>query len=397
MEIFETVGGMVDSAKEKVKAIPGKVTKEVKDFFGLTEAKDGSPVAITTPAPGLINKRYNAMMSGQKFGQQPAGVPTSYEWPEGLTNPDSNQSGPMMVITAFKYKRNKSNNPARIETAAGLLSTDPTKYDIPFVIHLPLPGNLRTAIQNNFESYENIFNAVGALGTDTISNLGTDAANLINELKGINASDAGAGMFTPAAAAAPAAINALMNGAGWRGAAAAGAKGALKQASIESGLSLNPLTESTYISPAVATHSFDYTLIPKNHDETRSILKMIRALRIYSTGESLSATTPLILKYPVMFNISFIMPDGQYILGPSTIPDCFLESIEVVYNPTGPSSRLTPYNTPTSYRLSMTFKNAKAMMARDIDILDPISFLTEYGGTTPEEAQTVGGFYTKIL
>ena len=153
----------------------------------------------------------------------------------------------------------------------------------------------------------------------------------------------------------------------------AGASNSLKQASLQSGTALNPMAEMKYIAPDIMTHQFDYTLIPTNEQEGKVIRAIIKTLREFSTGGTYATGSDLVLKYPALFNISFLANDGTFIKGLMRIPDCYLANFSVVYNPIG-QGRLMKDNTPTSYRISMTFKLTKALTRNDLKLYDPYNY-----------------------
>lgn len=381
MEIFDTIGEMYDAGKEKV-------TGAVDSLFGEPPAETITPPAQRTIglmlAKGQDWDQYNDPNNSESQGNFPV-----LEYPLGISNPNSNQNGPAMVITAFEYTRGTVGRPQTFRPDSSLGGAYGDIYtSIKFIVRLPLPGNLRQGVSGMYKDHESLW---GAVGTADFSQLGGDiqkvAEMLSNPTEMFNMDDimGVAGPFARNAAGA------FIGGRGVTGSIGAGINGALKQASLQTGLSLNPMIETAYVAPDVMSHQFDVTMIPTNPDEGKQVRQIIEILQQFSTGDSVASTSNVVLKYPYLFNIDFVSSEGELIKGPMMIPDCFLTSVDVVYNPIG-HGRLMTDNTPFSYRMSLSFRNTKALTRSDMRILSSNKFASSsavFDDTEPMTTQTL--------
>lgn len=319
----------------------------------------------------------NDMLSRSKDERGSSYITFSY--PLGIDSTYSANSAPYMSLDIFEYRREsyaqtrKTGYRDRTGKRTYAFSTD-----VITAIHLPLPGNLGYNVSNSFTEFQSIFNAIsdanwGALSEDVKNGIAAATGVPLEELMELDAGSLSAAVST----AAPLLKNMLLGG-GIR----AGAANSLKQASLQSGTALNPMAEMKYIAPDIMTHQFDYTLIPTNEEEGKVIRGIIKTLREFSTGGTYTTGSDLVLKYPALFNISFLANDGSFIKGLMRIPDCYLANFSVVYNPIG-QGRLMKDNTPTSYRISMTFKLTKALTRNDLKLYDPYDYESEGGLMIP--------------
>lgn len=292
------------------------------------------------------------------------------EYPIGIADPASKNSAPYMKIDVFKYKR-----VATTLSANRKMSNDPEnrKYGVDtsilFSVCLPLPGNLSHNVSNSFTDYQKLLNAVNNLVTGDIpADVEAAIKSAIGYVGDLRAMDTGTLIGEIADVGSKSLISLIM-GQGLKG----GAMSALNQASLESGKTLNPMSEMKYTAPDLMSHQFDLTMIPTNIEEGSYIRKIIAGLRLASTGDTTLTSSDIVLEYPCIFNISFLTPPGTFIKGLPRIPDCYLTNFNVTYNPIGQVGRLMSDDSPTSYRMSMAFKNTKALTRSDLNLYDPWS------------------------
>jgi hypothetical protein len=141
-----------------------------------------------------------------------------------------------------------------------------------------------------------------------------------------------------------------------------------QQAGRSAGLALNPVTEVAYTKPGVRAHAFEFTMIPRNQEETSAIQQIISTLTASSMPTEVDNTFGMILNYPRICEVSFHTPKGWRIPGVIGIPDSFIQNVTFIANPVG-GGRLMSDGTPVSYKLSVSFKELKSMTRDDYTIL----------------------------
>lgn len=370
-----------------------KIKEFVSDLFSDDSETEGGEEAVAYAAPppvtaeqlrlGYLNEAaagearlaeaINASLDGTDFS------PTKYltfSYPNGINFTDDPNSAPYMSLDIFEYRRESY---AQSRKTGFYDETGKRTYafstDVITAIYLPLPGNLGYNVSNSFTEFQSIFNAISDANWDSLS---ADVKNALATATGIPLSELmelDSGSLSAAASTAAPLLKNMLLGGGIR----EGAANSLKQASLQTGTALNPMAEMKYIAPDIMTHQFDYTLIPTNEEEGKIIRAIIKTLREFSTGGTYATGSDLVLKYPALFNISFLANDGTFIKGLMRIPDCYLANFSVVYNPIG-QGRLMKDNTPTSYRISMTFKLTKALTRNDLKLYDPYNY-ESFSGT----------------
>lgn len=393
MKIFDKASNMFSSGADKaqgalsspIPGTPGAGTAEVfvppkdKPLFVLGQENRLADVNDANAAPNLMIK---------------TGLPDdkTYEYPLGLSNVESNQHGPMMIITAFDYKRSTNRKPVtgKFPTAYNRISTKAK-----FAVLLPLPGNLRSSVSSEFSSLSSMINAITQVNGDAniLEGAKADVKDIMSRVKADIADLELSGGALLAAGLEGA--KGILQGKNITQAAGAAAEAAMKQASVGFGLSLNPMTESVYVSPTIGSHQFDFTMVPTSEAEVLEIQNIIRALKFYSTAKSALQTTSLILEYPAMFNIRFVVVDnGAFVpvQGIPTIPDCFLREMDVTFNPIG-HGRLMADASPVSYRMTLSFSNIRAMTRDDLEAIDNTK-TTMAKSYIPEN---IDGFFKRLI
>lgn len=128
---------------------------------------------------------------------------------------------------------------------------------------------------------------------------------------------------------------------------------------------INPNLELLFTGPSLRSFTFTFRLSPRNQDDAKNILKIIR---YFKQGMSVKRdTSSLILRSPHTFAISYISEDTQHRYL-NRFKECALQNCSVNYTPDGNYMTFyTPENSMTSYELTLTFQE-----------LEPV-FDDEYG------------------
>ena len=362
----------------KIKEFVDDLFSDVPETVGGEEADayEAIPFAHREAAVGYLNEAAYAeaakarLMNEELQSNKYPDDYLTFSYPLGINFPNSANSAPYMSLDIFEYRRESY---AQTRNTGYYDRTGKREYafssDVITAIYLPLPGNLGYNVSNSFTEFQSIFNAISdgnwdALSDDVKKGLSATMGIPLNDLMKLDVDS----LKAAASTVAPLLKNMLLGGGIREGAA-----NSLKQASLQTGTALNPMAEMKYIAPDIMTHQFDYTLIPTNEEEGKEIRAIIKTLREFSTGGTYATGSDLVLKYPALFNISFLANDGTFIKGLMRIPDCYLANFSVVYNPIG-QGRLMKDNTPTSYRISMTFKLTKALTRNDLKLYDPYDY-----------------------
>ena len=269
---------------------------------------------------------------------------------------------PHMKIRIFEYKRN------RREVDLGLTGRDRVdekykKIVTPIAtVVLPITSSIVSSFDHGLTDLDGIGNALDGAG----ETLGTNLALLANlkpggKLEYLSELTGSVALPTAANVLAKVGLSKLANSDGVLGTAA-------QQAGRAAGLALNPVTEVGYTRPAVRAHAFEFTMIPKNKDETVTIQQIINLMTYSSLPDEAENTAGMILTYPYICEVTFHAPGGKRVKGVLGIPDSFIQNVTFVTNPVG-GGRLMTDGTPVSYKLSVSFKELKSMTRKDYSIL----------------------------
>lgn len=369
-----------------------------KDALGFDKAdpNGGSVVQNAGQQIGIAAKRFAADSAAPQAGRPSSigllGVPLQY--PIQLLSVGSQDNGPYIEITGFAYYRLDDSNDNRtsptFNTNFGFSIESVNNIEVKYVICLPLPGNLQSGLSSSFSDTPRMMNA--AIDFASRTNKETVSADVQEMIDSVINPTAGASLGTLAAGVGGAIIGANNNG---RSGIIGGAVGAVQaQASLNYGLGLNPMAEATYSGTGMRSHSFDFTMVPRNLAEADSINSIIQTLQDGAIGEAALQSTNLILKYPNLHEVRFMSANGEPIPGILQIPDSFLDSINVVYNPIG-AGRLMDDDRPTSYRVSLNFKESKALTQQDVKALRQQPSFNKYT-TVDLIGDDAGGFFDTI-
>lgn len=410
---------MLIEAKDKLMNAASSAKQSVSDGLNTVFAKQ-TPGSFTTGV-GSHGRKYEELTGGNdpyNKDNTAAGRFPILEYPIGLSDPTSPNAGPMMVITAFKYRRRSEGRLLSTKNTADKAS-DSVKAEIQFIIRLPLPGGISNSVGSNYSDHDGIGNLISQAATGQ-GNFGSDWDSAAARIKEIGSDlitrregETGVGLIARGAGHV---VNAATSGDG-------AMKGGLASIARDNGIAINKNASVTgqYEGPAVMSHAFNFTMLPVSKNESIVIRQIIQLLQEFSTGESQFKSTSLIMDYPSMFNIEFVtnriketpgkskkiggfpLPKIPFIndtdttsreviteriKGVLTVPDCYLENVAAVLNPGLP--RIMSDNSPSTYNLSLSFKNIAALTRGDLRTLNSNSDLsgdTSYSYETLEELE----------
>lgn len=281
---------------------------------------------------------------------------------------------PHLKIKIFEYKRDRRDIALQLTWASGRVLEEHRKIVTPIsTIVLPITQSIVSSFDHMLTDLEGVGNAFADLGNElsAYAALGADFAMYEKAVLGAGAGALGAGAKIIAGK--------LGGGDGLLGTMA-------QQAGRSAGLALNPVTEVAYTKPGVRAHAFEFTMIPRNPEETSVIQQIISTLTSSSMPTEVDNTLGMILNYPHICEVSFHAPKGWRIPGVIGIPDSFIQNVTFIANPVG-GGRLMSDGTPVSYKLSVTFKELKSMTREDYMILldeaSPITILPPSSPTPP--------------
>ena len=336
--------------------------------------------------------------------QEPSGNFPVLEYPIGLSDPTSHNSGPMMVITGFKYTRRHEGRLLSSKYDGDSLADPETgSIKIQFVIRLPLPGGLSTSISNSYSDHDGIGNLLNQADISS-ENANGDMSNAINFAQGLvndvmsnrQGESGGARLGRNVGLAADVAQGAMSGGVS--GGIMAGVNSIGRDIGVA--MNKNALVTAQYGGPDVMTHSFNISMIPTNKNESVMIRQIIQILQEFSTGRSMMNTTSLIVEYPSVFNIEFVtnkiietpgkkpsiggipLPKIPFVndvdttsrhvktervKGVLAIPDCYLTSVNATFNQG--QAKLMSDNAPSTYNLALSFKNTMALTRNNLRAL----------------------------
>lgn len=262
---------------------------------------------------------------------------------------------PHLKIKIFEYKRDRRDRALALTLTPYLMEVD-RKVVIPIsTIVLPITQSIVSSFDHMLTDLEGVGNAFADLGNELSAYATTGAEYAMYESAVMGAS---AGALS---AGAKIVASKLGGGDGLLGTMA-------QQAGRSAGLALNPVTEVAYTKPGVRAHAFEFTMIPRNPEETSAIQQIISTLTASSMPTEVDNTFGMILNYPRICEVSFHAPKGWRIPGVIGIPDSFIQNVTFIANPVG-GGRLMSDGTPVSYKLSVSFKELKSLTREDYMIL----------------------------
>lgn len=275
-----------------------------------------------------------------------------YRYP--LPNSDIDDQSPYMKIEGFKYAYDE-NDTLGNKNASGQRTV---------TIYLPLPNNMPVGLSQTFEDYSNVFGKIVRATDGMDVDLGSFAQSVMNKF------DDGDGRLMSDSAK----VWALSTGAGtlagdgFFNSIGTGLGEAMSYFRVNAGITINPMSQSSYIGTDKREHTFNYKMIPRNKKEAIECKKIIEALQWHSTGERNKFLGGLLINFPSVWNVSFYTAAGKPINGMLQIPDAFLSEVAVIYSPdtAGEGFRYTVDNDAFAYNLSLKFVEAQNLTRDDL-------------------------------
>lgn len=154
-------------------------------------------------------------------------------------------------------------------------------------------------------------------------------------------------------------------------------------ASIGLRVTIAPNTRARFQNVGIRRFTFDFKFIPKSKEEAESVENLIKFFRYHAHPSSIvdgSANIPLTYDYPDMFKIKVLYNKGDNLYGTrqfrpigQQIKLCYLEGINVAYNPTAQVFHSDGHAVETN--LTLNFLEYRTLnrsdIATDINELDP--------------------------
>lgn len=275
-----------------------------------------------------------------------------YRYP--LPNSDVDDQAPYMKIEGFKYAYDE-NDALGNKNASGQRTV---------TVYLPLPNNMPVGISQTFEDYSNVFGKIVRATDGMDVDLGSFAQSIMNKFD-----DADGRLMSDSSKVWALSTGAgTLAGDGFLNSIGTGLGEAMSYFRVNAGVTINPMSQSSYIGTDKREHSFNYKMIPRNQKEAIECKKIIEALQWHSTGERNKFLGGLLINFPSVWNVSFYTADGKPINGMLQIPDAFLTEVAVIYSPdtAGEGFRYTVDNDAFAYSLSLKFVEAQNMTRDDL-------------------------------
>lgn len=275
-----------------------------------------------------------------------------YRYP--LPNSDVDDQAPYMKIEGFKYAYDE-NDALGNKNASGQRTV---------TVYLPLPNNMPVGISQTFEDYSNVFGKIVRATDGMDVDLGSFAQSIMNKFD-----DADGKLMSDSSKVWALSTGAgTLAGDGFLNSIGTGLGEAMSYFRVNAGVTINPMSQSSYIGTDKREHSFNYKMIPRNQKEAIECKKIIEALQWHSTGERNKFLGGLLINFPSVWNVSFYTADGKPINGMLQIPDAFLAEVAVIYSPdtAGEGFRYTVDNDAFAYSLSLKFIEAQNMTRDDL-------------------------------
>jgi hypothetical protein len=147
------------------------------------------------------------------------------------------------------------------------------------------------------------------------------------------------------------------------------------------GLAPNPNPSVAFTGPILRTVNYDWSLYPKNKNESIAIQRMIRALKRSALPKNATDKSAAVLGYPDVCQLNFYPWDkggsGEWGWVDATedragsiikYKKCVMQNVQVSYAAGGAAvSFFEGTNLPTSYELSIEFKEIEYMLSKDWD------------------------------
>lgn len=356
-----------NTRKEVVTTSDGRVQAKHTNNLGMAARSKNASDANNNPS--VVMRRASA-------DNVPMGV---YRYP--LPNSDIDEKVPYMKIEGFKYSYD-TNDALGNKNASGQRTVS---------VYLPLPNNMPVGISQTFEDYSNVFGKIVRATDGMDIDLGGFAQSVMDKFddaEGRLLKDSGKVWALSAGAG-------TLSGDGFLNSIGSGLGEAMSYFRVNAGVTVNPMSQSSYIGTDKREHSFNFKMIPRNRKEAIECKKIIEALQWHSTGERNKLMGGLLINFPSVWNVSFYTAEGKEINGMLQIPDAFLAEVSAIYSPdtSGDGFRYTVDNDAFAYNLSLKFVEAQNLTRDDLPYIHQGDRLLEdiHPITTDEEFSLASG------
>ena len=298
--------------------------------------------------------------------KSPANVPlVVLRYP--LRGGDTSELVPYMKISGFKYKYDDVDQLGNMSSSEDATGKEYPDTERTATIRLPLPGNLASALELDFDDYSSVFaKIVRSSGGMDISPTGLgEAIGAVNSrVKDANAYGTGAAVGLAAGV-----FSKTIGSATLGEATGVAFSEALNYIRVASGIAVNPMQQASYVGSKIRHHAFEFNLVPRNAKEALEVKKIIQTLQHHSIGARINELGGILTDYPSVWNVTFHTHDGKLVNGLLSIPDAFLTNVNVTYSPTRAGFTVTRDNDPFAYVLSLVFKESQNLIRDDLSYL----------------------------
>lgn len=147
-----------------------------------------------------------------------------------------------------------------------------------------------------------------------------------------------------------------------------------------SGVAPNPNPSVQFQGPVLRDFTFTWAFYPKNKGESENISKMIKMLKARALPSYLKGNSNAVLEYPHICQVNFMPWDREGEGNPSydstygwceksiiRMKRCFMAGVNVNYNAFGTPSFFEGTSLPTSYQLTINFREIEYLLSNDWD------------------------------
>ena len=132
----------------------------------------------------------------------------------------------------------------------------------------------------------------------------------------------------------------------------------------KTGTITNPNTNTAFTGNGVRQFSFTFKMIAKSKSESEAINKIHQKFRSFSYADSNNSSQNLVLSYPPVWNIDFLMPNGSDNTYIPKIFACYLTSVNSTFNAS--TSVFHSEGEPLEVDVALTFQETRALTRTDI-------------------------------
>jgi len=294
--------------------------------------------------PGSIQQFAQSLLRNSNdpnvVANQVAGAGTNTTFPHDLVNPGTGRNY-YIDIQFQEYQRRSIYDRAKLVATSG--------------IQLPIPNNLRDQTGANWQTVDSTNPATGA-AIESFLNSNKNAQYSSGDIQGSLLQAGSTIAKTVNGAAAGLASSALAKGANFIGQdkSTAGQLGSLF------GVAQNPFMTMLYQSPAFKSHTFEWTLAPRNKSETETLNNIIQQFKSNMLPDIVPNLGGTLLTYPNMAKIT-IYPSGYLY----DFKYCVVKDLSINFAPSGPSF-FNDSGAPTQVILSVNLQEIEWFSRSDI-------------------------------